>query len=1243
MAHLFFSYAHNDYDRLLPVVQRMELITERMIWVDRIGLQRDAEWEAMIQRAIASSDGVIFAVTEAFVTRPFILDKEIPWAIERFNDSRQGKLLFPILFDDVPLPTALRKPDRNFIQRLVTSRNAPVGFVTHVLDARDGDYERVIQELKQVIPGARGEQVPFVVSWPRLRNFRGRDQQLVDLHAAMQHEDGKAGIKTAGMYGTGGIGKTQLAVEFCYRYRFYFPGGVYWLNAAQDWQGELADVADHLGLKPIDPDDTNRNKQMALGFKQYREQSGQEALLVLDNVENPADLSTREIAPKLTIPALCQATRTRLIITTRVQTLPEDFARVEVTKLDPADALDVLLDAWQGGQDTPPRTDPPDETALNAIGQLFDYLPLPLGWMAAALRQRPTLQATKLLDNLRQQSVDETIEQLKQGGVSLGTPEYYAALVGAGLDWQIRQVDNANALHLLTLIAAYGEASVIPAARLRLLANFGTNDLLDPFEGAVNVLKKYSLIELQQNGAAFRLHPLEHDHLRRKLPDYRTRLGEAADNLVGAYRTPDVLVRETLARGFDAVVTDLRETQPAIPADRPVQAALTELLRTFEWEAYYLRGQYPAGVSTHDGGGGLIQRLRERVHHQGTDQVLRDACDRWLEVHKLPHLRSLDAWRRPNDLALIRVFEGHTYNVSAVAFAPDGRTALSGSGSSIGTKDYTLRLWDVASGAQLRRFEGHSGAVTAVAFAPDSRTALSGSWDQTLRLWDVASGAELRRFKGHSSQVMAVAFAPDGRTVLSGSRDQTMRLWDVASGAELRRFEGKGGVVSAVAFAPDGRTALSGSFGHTLLLWDVASGAELRRFEGHSSQVMAVAFAPDGRTALSSSGGILRLWDVTSGAELRRFEGHSFGFAPDGRTVLSGSGDSKLRLWDVASGAELRRFEGHSEVVTAVAFAPDGRTALSGSDDWTLRLWDMTASAELRRFEGHSEGATALALAPDGRTALSGSRDHTLRLWDVASGVELHHFKGHSAQINALAFAPDGRTALSASGLSYHSVDATLRLWDVAGGVELRRFEGHSDSVTVVAFAPDGRMALSSSLDFTLRLWDVASGAELRHFQEYGSKVNAVAFAPDGRTALSGSDDNMLRLWDVTSGVELRRFEGHSGFVYAAVFAPDGRTVLSGSHDNTLRLWDVTSGAELRRFEGHSEAVTAVAFAPDGRMALSGSWDHTLRLWDVATAKLMAVLHLEAPLLSVVATNPPLVMVGDRIGGLWVLSLHVAP
>ena len=233
--------------------------------------------------------------------------------------------------------------------------------------------------------------------------------------------------------------------------------------------------------------------------------------------------------------------------------------------------------------------------------------------------------------------------------------------------------------------------------------------------------------------------------------------------------------------------------------------------------------------------------------------------------------------------------------VTSVAFSPNGRQVLTGSGNPFErTSDNTARLWDAATGKELRRFEGHTEAVLSVAVSPDGRQVLTGSANSTVRLWDAATGKELRRFEGHTDWVTSVAFSPDGRQVLTGSRDNTARLWDAATGKELRRFEGHTDAVWPVAFSPDGRQVLTGA-GHfvgvapdnTARLWDVTTGHELRRFEGHTDMVSSVAFRPDGRQILTGSqDGTARLWDVATGRELCRFygftDGHWLVLTPEG-------------------------------------------------------------------------------------------------------------------------------------------------------------------------------------------------------------------------------------------------------------------------------------------------------------------------------------------------------------------------
>jgi WD40 repeat protein len=96
----------------------------------------------------------------------------------------------------------------------------------------------------------------------------------------------------------------------------------------------------------------------------------------------------------------------------------------------------------------------------------------------------------------------------------------------------------------------------------------------------------------------------------------------------------------------------------------------------------------------------------------------------------------------------LRTLVGCRDAVNSVAFSPDGRYLLSGSCAKKNkTKDCikgSIKLWDAATGAELHEFNGHSDVVTSVAFSPDGRFALTGSGDKTLKLWDVSEWTQAR-------------------------------------------------------------------------------------------------------------------------------------------------------------------------------------------------------------------------------------------------------------------------------------------------------------------------------------------------------------------------------------------------------------------------------------------------------------------------------------------------------------------
>ena len=163
--------------------------------------------------------------------------------------------------------------------------------------------------------------------------------------------------QAAGLKDLGGLGKTQVAVEYACRHRDRYPNGVIWLSADGDLDAQLADLA--VKARWIAP---ASDRRYILEIARHRLRSVADCLIVFDHVQDPAVL--RDFLPEP--PAI-----PHILITSRAE--QPDYTTVLIDRLDPAQALRRLIQTAGREPDGEAELD-----AAREIVRTLDGLPLAL-------------------------------------------------------------------------------------------------------------------------------------------------------------------------------------------------------------------------------------------------------------------------------------------------------------------------------------------------------------------------------------------------------------------------------------------------------------------------------------------------------------------------------------------------------------------------------------------------------------------------------------------------------------------------------------------------------------------------------------------------------------------------------------------------------------------------------------------------------------------------------------------------
>jgi WD40 repeat protein len=328
--------------------------------------------------------------------------------------------------------------------------------------------------------------------------------------------------------------------------------------------------------------------------------------------------------------------------------------------------------------------------------------------------------------------------------------------------------------------------------------------------------------------------------------------------------------------------------------------------------------------------------------------------------------------RAIRDSHLRSLLQGHTAEITAVAFSPDGKQTVTAS------TDTTARIWDW-NGIVARPvvvLQGHKKGIRSVAYSPDGQYIATASQDTTVQIWNAATGeGPLEALKANSEPVYSVAFSPDGRLLVTASRDSVVRIWDWRARTLLEELSGHRDLINTAVFSPDGTRILTASRDKTARVWAwdsaTGTGTPLTTLVGHASNVYSAAFSPDGRSIVTASqDGTARIWPAGGGEPTRILREnatlpalYSAAFSPDGRSIVIASLDGTAQIWDLQSATETPRtvLLGHSARIWFAAFSPDGAQIVTASADSTARVWAASSSSSTEALPDSMNELIALA------------------------------------------------------------------------------------------------------------------------------------------------------------------------------------------------------------------------------------------------------------------------------------------
>ncbi|KAJ5297886.1 hypothetical protein PENANT_c012G00438 [Penicillium antarcticum] len=316
-------------------------------------------------------------------------------------------------------------------------------------------------------------------------------------------------------------------------------------------------------------------------------------------------------------------------------------------------------------------------------------------------------------------------------------------------------------------------------------------------------------------------------------------------------------------------------------------------------------------------------------------------------------------------------FEGHTNNITGVAFHCEGKWMVTSS------EDGTVKVWDTRTGSLQRNYV-HRAAVNDVVIHPNQGELISGDHAGMVRVWDLGESVCTHQLiPEDDTAVLSVSVASDGSLLCAGNKKGNVYLWRMVQTDETTRiipvctFQAHKDYLTRVLLSPDVKHLATCSADHTAKVWNLDADylpakAVLKQWKEKEAQnppAEPQAEAPTPATETpTQSRDLLRIFDtpaqdrdllrITDNPPRQETPQQTFTSSPDGPPMDPVNHTLFLET----------TLANHQRWVWDCAFSADSAYLVTVSSDHYARLWELSTGNIIRQYSGHHRGAVCVAL-----------------------------------------------------------------------------------------------------------------------------------------------------------------------------------------------------------------------------------------------------------------------------------------